>query len=80
MVLSASGNSPNLIKAVEMARDRAMSTVGLLGFDGGRLRSLVDDVILVETRKGAYELVEDVHSVLAHAVTKCLIADVAEAC
>jgi hypothetical protein len=32
--------------------------------------------VLVETEKGAYELVEDVHSVLAHSITKCLIADV----
>jgi D-sedoheptulose 7-phosphate isomerase len=75
LVISASGNSPNLLRAVELANDRAMTTVGLLGFDGGQLKTMVHQVLLVETEKGAYELVEDVHSVLCHAITKCLAAD-----
>jgi D-sedoheptulose 7-phosphate isomerase len=73
--ISASGNSPNLVRAVEMARVRKLTTVALLGFDGGALRTLVDEMVCVTTEKGAYELVEDVHSVLCHAVTRCLIAD-----
>jgi D-sedoheptulose 7-phosphate isomerase len=73
--LSASGNSPNLVRAVELARARDVTTVGLLGFDGGALKSIVDVLICVCTEKGAYELVEDVHSVICHAVTRCLIAD-----
>jgi D-sedoheptulose 7-phosphate isomerase len=73
--ISASGNSPNLMRAVELARMRKITTVALLGFDGGALKTLVDEMVCVSTEKGAYELVEDVHSVLCHAVTKCLIAD-----
>lgn len=73
--ISASGNSPNLIRAVEMASTRGVTTVGLLGFDGGALKSLVDVMLCVCTEKGAYEAVEDVHAVTCHAITRCLIAD-----
>jgi D-sedoheptulose 7-phosphate isomerase len=73
--ISASGNSPNLLRAVDVAKEREMTTIGLLGFDGGALKSRVDLMLCVATEKGAYELVEDVHSVLCHAVTKYLIAD-----
>jgi D-sedoheptulose 7-phosphate isomerase len=73
--ISASGNSPNLVRAVELARARGVTTVGLLGFDGGALKSLVDVTVCVCTEKGAYERVEDVHSVICHSVTRSLIAD-----
>ena len=73
--ISASGNSPNLVRAVDLARERDVTTLGLLGFDGGALKSIVDIMVCVRTEKGAYELVEDVHSVICHAVTRCLIAD-----
>ncbi|GGC72276.1 hypothetical protein GCM10010994_33350 [Chelatococcus reniformis] len=76
VVISASGNSPNLISAVELAKDRGMTTLALLGFDGGKLKGLCDDIVLVDSEKGAYELVEDVHSALMHSITKYLIADV----
>lgn len=73
--ISASGNSRNLLRAVEVARERRLTTVGLLGFDGGALRPCVDLMLCVDTEKGAYEVVEDIHAVVCHAITKCLIAD-----
>jgi D-sedoheptulose 7-phosphate isomerase len=73
--ISASGNSPNLLRAAEMARARKLTTLALVGFDGGALRGLVDEAVCVETERGAYELVEDVHSVICHAITRCLVAD-----
>jgi D-sedoheptulose 7-phosphate isomerase len=73
--LSASGNSANLVRAVELAQKHKLTTVALLGFDGGLLKDLVDEVVLVHTEKGAYELVEDVHSAICHAITRCLVAD-----
>lgn len=76
--ISASGNSPNLVRAVEVARLAKVTTVGLLGFDGGALKHLVDEALCVETDKGMYELVEDVHAAICHAVTRCLIADRAD--
>ena len=73
--ISASGNSTNLVRAVELARERNVTTIGLLGFDGGALRDMVDHVVWVPTEKGMYELVEDVHAVICHAVTRRLVAD-----
>jgi D-sedoheptulose 7-phosphate isomerase len=73
--ISASGNSPNLVRAVELARTRGLITAALLGFDGGALKSRVEIPVCVSTDKGMYELVEDVHAVICHAITKCLIAD-----
>ena len=78
IVISASGNSPNLIRAVQLARSRDVKTIALLGFDGGKLKDIVDEIIWVEIENGAYELVEDTHAALCHAITKCLIADRAE--
>jgi D-sedoheptulose 7-phosphate isomerase len=75
IVISASGNSLNLVRAVELARGRGLTTVALLGFDGGRLKDLVAEMIWIRTERGAYELVEDAHSVICHAITRCLIVD-----
>jgi D-sedoheptulose 7-phosphate isomerase len=78
IVLSASGNSPNLLRAVELARARKLITVGFLGFDGGALKSMVDEVLLLPTPRGAYGLVESGHDLLCHVLTACLAADRAE--
>ena len=77
--ISASGNSPNLVRAVELAHRRRLTSMALLGFDGGVLKGLVDEAVCVHTEKGAYELVEDVHSAICHAITRCLVADRVEA-
>ena len=75
IVISASGNSPNLVRAVELARSRGVLTVGLLGFDGGVLKTLVDEALWLPTEKGAYGLVESAHSLLCHIVTDCLVRE-----
>ncbi|PDT81479.1 SIS domain-containing protein [Sinorhizobium sp. BJ1] len=75
IVISASGNSPNLMRAVELARQKKVVSIGLVGFDGGALKALVDQPVWVRSDKGAYELVEDVHSAICHAITRYLIAD-----
>lgn len=75
VVISASGNSPNLVRAVELARKQGVTTMGFLGFDGGVLKGMVDDFVWVPTEKGAYEQVEDCHMSLCHILTKCLAQD-----
>lgn len=75
MVISASGNSPNLVSAVDFARDKGLDTVGLLGFDGGALRTMVDHCLWIETAVGEYGLVESAHSVVADIITTYLIDD-----
>jgi D-sedoheptulose 7-phosphate isomerase len=72
VVISASGNSPNLVEAVKLARERGMTTVGLLGFDGGALKRQVDECLWLPTEKGAYGLVESAHSLLSHILTNCV--------
>ena len=68
VVISASGNSPNVVAAAEWVRERNGTVIGLLGFDGGRLRSLCDVVVHVKTAAGEYGPVEDVHVVVRHLV------------
>ena len=79
IVISASGNSPNLIEAVELARSREVVTIGLLGFDGGALKNKVDECLWLPTEKGAYGLVESAHALLCHILTDCLAKDLAVA-
>ncbi len=75
VVISASGNSKNLIKAVELAKSRGVLTIAFLGFDGGVLKEMVDEYIWLPTEYGAYQLVEDGHSMLCHILTTCLMQD-----
>lgn len=69
IAISSSGNSPNVIKAVELAREYHASVIGVTGFDGGLLNKMADAKILVKSEKGAYELVEGIHSVILHMMT-----------
>lgn len=70
MAISSSGNSPNIIKAVELAKERHTPVIGLSGFDGGKLNELADAKILVKTEKGQYEIVESAHDTVLHMITK----------
>lgn len=70
IAISSSGNSPNVIKAVELAKKRHVPVVGLSGFDGGKLNELADAKILVKTEKGGYGIVEGVHGVILHLMTE----------
>jgi D-sedoheptulose 7-phosphate isomerase len=72
LVISASGNSVNLIEAVLTAKSLGMTTIGLLGFNGGELRLLCDYSILVETDLGEYGIVEDIHLSICHNLTEVL--------
>ena len=70
IAISSSGNSPNIIKAVELAKEYKIPVIGISGFDGGVLNQLSDAKILVVTEKGEYELVEGIHAVILHLMTK----------
>jgi D-sedoheptulose 7-phosphate isomerase len=47
LAISTSGNSANVIKAVEVAKSKGMKIVGLLGKDGGKLKSMVDVPLVI---------------------------------
>lgn len=70
IAISSSGNSPNIIKAVELAKEYKTPVIGISGFDGGLLNQLADAKILVKSEKGEYELVEGIHSIILHLITK----------
>lgn len=70
IAISSSGNSENIIRAVELARDYKIPVIGISGFEGGRLNKMADAKILVKTPAGQYELVEGVHAVILHLFTK----------
>lgn len=62
--ISGSGNSPNVLKAIEVAQNAEAYTIGLCGFGGGQLRNMVDLAIYTECR--VMEQVEDLHSAVCH--------------
>ena len=66
--ISASGNSPNLLKAFEYARTASIQTVAITAFDGGKLRPMADQGIHVPTEAKEYGPAEDVHMILDHLV------------
>ena len=70
VVVSVSGSSPNLMRALETARERHISTVGLLGKNGGAALGLCDHPVVV--RSDDYGWVESVHVVLHHVLTNAL--------
>jgi D-sedoheptulose 7-phosphate isomerase len=76
VAISASGNSPNLIEAVDYAKSRKAAVVGLTGFDGGALREKSDFSLHLSTAKGEYGPVEDMHMIFDHLIGSYLIAEV----
>ncbi len=68
--ISGSGNSPNILNAILFAHQVGAITIGLTGFDGGRLKELVDVCILVPNH--CMEQVEDLHLMLEHLISSQL--------
>lgn len=68
VAISASGNSPNLVRAVDYARGAGLGTAAVLGFDGGKLKALAQVVVHVATELGDYGPAEDAHLIINHAV------------
>lgn len=66
IALSASGNSRNLLVAMEWAKQNGVNTLAMTGFDGGLAKSLADVSIHVPTEIGDYGVAEDTHSILCH--------------
>lgn len=66
--ISASGNSPNVLNAIELAREREAITIGLVGFDGGKLAKIADVSIIAKVNK--YDIAEDIHLMLTHIITR----------
>jgi D-sedoheptulose 7-phosphate isomerase len=68
VAISASGNSPNLIKAIEYACSAGIKTVAITAFNGGKMKTMVDEGIHVPTELKEYGPAEDAHMMLDHLV------------
>lgn len=62
--ISGSGNSKNILNAIEYANDLGAKTVGLTGFDGGKLKDIVD--ISIHADINNMQVAEDVHMTICH--------------
>ena len=64
IVISASGSSPNILRACEYARERGARVMALAGFSGGKLKDLADAALF--SAMTSYERLEDLHLMLLH--------------
>lgn len=68
LAISCSGNSANILKAAQYAKEVGATVVGMTGFEGGALKELADIKFHVATNKGEYGIVEDIHMILDHII------------
>jgi len=69
--LSGSGNSTNILKAIEYANQTGSKTVGLCGFDGGKLKEISH--LSIHADINDMEISEDAHHIISHCVKKLLM-------
>lgn len=74
--ISASGNSPNVLKALDIAKRSGCITTGLTGFSGGGMRTLCDSCIIVPADN--MQIIEDLHVCVAHSLFTCVRASIAQ--
>ena len=66
ILVSASGNSPNLIRACEYAKEKNSRIIVLAGFQGGKIKDFADAAMVVPLE--SYEQIEDVHLIILHMI------------
>src|SRR5207248_5532634 len=64
IAISTSGHSPNILKAVEAARELHIKIIALAGRDGGRLAPLAEVALVVET--ASTQRIQETHITIAH--------------
>ncbi|HEY8945310.1 MAG TPA: SIS domain-containing protein [Polyangiaceae bacterium] len=72
LLVSSSGNSPNVVEACRYANDRGVPTIAFVGFQGGKLAELAKHVVWIRVEN--YGIVEDTHQSLMHVLTQYLKA------
>ena len=66
LAISGSGNSPNVLRALEVARDAGAFNIGLTGFQGGNMKHLCDVCIIIPSEN--MQIIEDLHLSVTHAI------------
>ncbi|MBN2482449.1 MAG: SIS domain-containing protein [Bacteroidales bacterium] len=69
--ISGSGNSVNVVKAIEYARDAGARTVAFCGFEGGKVRMIAEHLIHIPVND--MEITEDIHIIIFHAIKQSLM-------
>ena len=78
IALSVSGNSPNILRAIEYANAHGGHTYSCAGFDGGQLKTLSQRCIHIESLRKEYGIVEDVFGAILHMVSRYIALKRAE--
>lgn len=68
--ISGSGNSPNVVRALQYANDNGAKTLAVVGYDGGKMKALAQQVVWVPSFD--MQLCEDLHLMFGHMVMKSL--------
>ena len=68
LCVSSSGNSPNIIKAIQMAKKKNIKTISFVGFVGGEAKNISDQCIHIPNKN--YGIVEDLHHSLMHLIAQ----------
>ena len=66
IAISSSGNSTNIVNAINTALKLEMKTISFSGFDGGKIALMSDVSLVTKSESGNYGPVEDAHSILCH--------------
>lgn len=70
IVLSASGNSKNLVKAIKYAKEKQVKTISIVGDFNGEVLKYSDDKIIINSKN--YGIIEDIHLIINHAITSSI--------
>ena len=70
IAISGSGNSENVLNAVDVAKEKRLTTIGIVGFDGGQLAAKVD--LAIQIPCDCMERIEDAHLIAVHAISMSL--------
>lgn len=72
LAISTSGNSPNVLRAVDACRENGIALIGLMGGNGGKLRGVVDVALCVSAFKESHH-VQETHILIGH--TLCMLVE-----
>lgn len=75
LLISASGNSPNLVRAAEFANGQGATTAAFIGFKGGRLKEVCKYKVYTPNQDKDYGPIEDIHMILNHIIVNYLAKD-----
>lgn len=70
VALSASGNSPNVLHAVRWANAQNLRTIGITGYNGGKLAAIAQETLIIPSEN--MQVIEDIQSIICHALASGL--------